>query len=93
MPTPTPDRMEAALASGLHLEPLCETWAQRIFQEQFQGDALIDDIQSLMDSWNWLSLNDPDDDIRIECILTDEVWTRVMSLILMKMQATRRRGR
>lgn len=94
MTTPTPDKLERRLkGSNYHLELLVNAKAQEIFEEQFQGDELIDEIQDLMVRWGWLSLDDPDEDIKIECIITDEVWTRIMTSILMKMQATRRRGR
>lgn len=90
MTTPTPTELVDALGNGRYLDRLCQKWAEQIFKEQFQGDALIDDIQDLMATWGWLSEDDPDEDIKVESMLTDEVWMRIMTLILMKMQETRR---
>jgi hypothetical protein len=92
MTTPSSAEMRDLLSTDPDLAELCENMAQEIFQEQFQGDDLIDRIQDLMGSWQWLSNDDPDEDIRVECVLTDEVWTRIVSLLLMHMQDTRRDG-
>lgn len=90
MPTPTQAQLVAALENGRGLEPLCDRFAEKFFTEMFQGDELVDEIEDLQARWGFLSLDDPDEDITTNCRMIDEVWTRIMTKIQMKMQATRR---
>jgi ribosome assembly protein YihI (activator of Der GTPase) len=99
MTTPTPQELRDELSTNPDIIELAEDLAKEVFEEQFQGDAFIDRVQDLMQSLQWLAGGMDDDDIdpceedvRIECVLTDEVWTRAVSIILMKMQDTRRGG-
>lgn len=90
MTTPTPAQLKAALTNGRGLQPLAETFAEKIFTEILQGDEFIDAVEDLQARWDFLSLDDPDEDVRTNCRMIDEVWNRIIMLLLDKMQATRR---
>jgi nucleotidyltransferase/DNA polymerase involved in DNA repair len=92
MPTPTPDQLREALAQGRWLEGLAEKFAAKIMEEILQGDEFIDEVEDLQARWGFLDLEDPDKDIHTQCRIIDEIWSRIIAKLVMRMQDTRRSG-
>lgn len=90
MPTPTPAKLATALKGGRNLQPLAKKFAKKIFEEILQGDEFADEVEELLVQWDFLSLDDPDDDVKVLNKTIDEVWNRILADLIMKMQDTRR---
>lgn len=90
MPTPSAAQLATALKEGRYIQPLAEKYAKKIFEEILQGDEFADEVEDLLVRWDFLSLDDPDDDVKVLNKTIDEVWNRILADLIMKMQDTRR---
>lgn len=78
------------LADSPAIDQLSKRFGEKIFMEIMQGDEMSDEIDDLMAIFDWLSEDNPDEDMRINTLLTDEVWSRIIAHIVMAVQSTRR---
>lgn len=87
---PTPDQLKFALTNGRGLQRFATRYGKKIFEEILQGDEFIDEMEDLQAGWDFLSLDNPEEDIHTQCLIIDEVWNRIIIDLLTRMQETRR---